>query len=68
MKNVLKSMVASKKLLRPTHQVMGSNTGSVLPFIALGIVLLAGATGTAIDMGRVQIVQTRMQTALDAAG
>ena len=68
MKNVLKSMVASKKLLRPTHQFMGSNTGSVLPFIALGIVLLAGATGTAIDMGRVQIVQTRMQTALDAAG
>ena len=47
---------------------MESNKGSVLPFVALGIIMLTGATGTAIDMGRVQIVQTRLQTALDAAG
>lgn len=42
--------------------------GSTMPFIALGTFMLIGATGTAIDMGRVQIVQTRMQNALDAAG
>ena len=41
-----------------------------MPFVALGIICsaLMGATGTAVDMGRVQIVQSRMQNALDAAG
>lgn len=42
--------------------------GSAMPFIALGVFMLVGATGTAVDMGRVQIVQSRMQNALDAAG
>lgn len=42
--------------------------GSALPFIGLGAMMLVAATGSAIDMGRVQIVQSRMQNALDAAG
>lgn len=42
--------------------------GSALPFIGLGITMLVGATGSAVDMGRVQIAQSRMQNALDAAG
>lgn len=42
--------------------------GSTLPFIGLGILMITAATGTAIDMGRVQIVQSRMQNALDATG
>jgi len=45
-----------------------SQRGSVMPLVALGIFALVGATGTAIDMGRVQIVQSRLQTALDGAG
>lgn len=45
-----------------------SQQGSVLPFIGIGLLMLTGATGTAIDMGRVQIVQSRMQSALDTAG
>lgn len=42
--------------------------GSTLPFLALGVMMLVAATGTAVDMGRVQVVQSRMQNALDAAG
>jgi Flp pilus assembly protein TadG len=49
-------------------QFLQAQAGSALPFISLGIFMLVGATGTAVDMGRVQIVQSRMQNALDAAG
>jgi len=42
--------------------------GSALPIVALGAMMLIGATGTAVDMGRMQIVQSRMQNALDATG
>lgn len=42
--------------------------GSAMPIVALGMFALIGATGTAVDMGRVQIVQSRMQNALDSAG
>lgn len=45
-----------------------SQRGSAVPLVALGMFALIGATGTAIDMGRVQIVQSRMQNALDATG
>ena len=45
-----------------------SARGSAMPIVALGIFALMGATGVAIDMSRVQIVQSRMQNALDAAG
>lgn len=42
--------------------------GSVMPIVALSIFSLLAAVGAAVDMGRVQIVQSRMQNALDAAG
>jgi len=45
-----------------------SQQGSVLPLVAAGMFALMAATGAAIDMGRQQIVQTRMQNALDSAG
>jgi Flp pilus assembly protein TadG len=48
-------------LLRNEH-------GSALPFFAMGLMMLMGAGGIALDMGRLQIVQSRMQNALDAAG
>ena len=45
-----------------------SQHGSAMPLVALGMFTLIAATGTSIDMGRVQIVLSRMQNALDAAG
>lgn len=56
------------KRFLPDMTFLHCERGSALPFIAIGVVMLTGATGTAIDMGRVQVVQSRMQTALDAAG
>jgi Flp pilus assembly protein TadG len=54
--------------LRRLHRLLHSQHGSALPIVALGMFALMGATGVAIDMSRVQIVQSRMQNALDAAG
>ena len=53
---------------RFTASLLRDQRGSAMPFIGLGAMMLIAATGSAIDMGRVQIVQSRMQSALDAAG
>jgi Flp pilus assembly protein TadG len=45
-----------------------SKEGSVMPLVGLGMFVLVGATGVAIDMGRQEIVQSRLQNALDSAG
>jgi Flp pilus assembly protein TadG len=50
------------------HRLAGSEQGSALPLVGLGLFMLLGSTGIAIDMSRVQIVQARMSSALDAAG
>ncbi|NBX02461.1 MAG: VWA domain-containing protein [Alphaproteobacteria bacterium] len=42
--------------------------GSVMPMVGVALFSLLGAVGAAVDMGRVQIVQSRMQNALDSAG
>ena len=50
------------------RQWLYNDKGSVTPIVALSIFSLLAAVGAAVDMGRVQIVQSRMQNALDAAG
>ena len=45
-----------------------SKQGSVLPLVAAGLFAMMAATGAAIDLGRLEIVETRMQNALDSAG
>jgi Flp pilus assembly protein TadG len=42
--------------------------GVVMPMIALGIFTLIVAAGAGIDMGRTQLVQSRLSSALDNAG
>lgn len=42
--------------------------GSVLPLVAVGAMVMVSAGGTAIDMGRAQLVQAKLSSALDAAG
>jgi hypothetical protein len=39
-----------------------------MPLVGLGIFVMVGSAGIAVDMGRVQIAQSRMSSALDAAG
>lgn len=48
--------------------LLRSEHGSAMPMIGLGIMALIGSTGVAVDMGRVQVAQSRMLNALDAAG
>lgn len=42
--------------------------GSVFVIVAAGILVLVGAVGVAVDVGRGQMAQTKLQNALDAAG
>jgi len=62
--NLRRYLTPQKKL----YPFIRDQRGSTLPFLGLGMMMLIGAAGTAIDMGRVQIVQSRMQNALDATG
>jgi len=50
------------------RRFLHSTQGSAMPLIALGVFALAGATGAAIDMSRVQMVQAKLSNSLDAAG
>ncbi|MCE2927442.1 MAG: pilus assembly protein TadG-related protein [Rickettsiales bacterium] len=58
-----------KRLLKTTFKRFYlSEQGSAMPLIGFGIFVMVGSAGIAIDMGRVQIAQSRMSSALDAAG
>ncbi|MBY0407903.1 MAG: hypothetical protein K2Q01_09445, partial [Rickettsiales bacterium] len=54
--------------MRLRNRFLNEESGSALPFLGLGIMMLVAASGSAVDMSRAQIVQTRMQNALDATG
>ena len=43
-------------------------TGAVMPVMAVSIIALVGMTGAAVDTGRAQLVQSKLSSALDAAG
>lgn len=45
-----------------------NEAGSILPLVGLAMFLLVGATGLAIDIGRREYAQSKLQGALDAAG
>lgn len=59
--NWLKYKHRIRLLIRSEH-------GSVLPLVGLSILALVGTTGLAVDMGRAQLVRSRLSNALDAAG
>lgn len=52
---------------RSVLQIMYQQDGAVLPIVGLGMVMLILAAGFAIDYTRAQIVQERLQWALDSA-
>jgi Flp pilus assembly protein TadG len=45
-----------------------SESGAILPTIGFSLLALIGATGVAIDTARIQLVQSRLSSSLDAAG
>ncbi|MBU6234630.1 MAG: VWA domain-containing protein [Alphaproteobacteria bacterium] len=42
--------------------------GAVMAAVALSLIGMVGSTGLAVDMGRAQLAQTKLSSALDAAG
>lgn len=45
-----------------------SESGMTLPLLAVSMVAITGMTGLAVDVGRMQLVQSKLQFSLDAAG
>jgi Flp pilus assembly protein TadG len=54
-------------ILKLIRSFLWSETGMTLPLLAFAMVMITGLTGLAIDIGRMQLVQSRLQFALDAA-
>ena len=50
-----------RSLIRNEH-------GSTLPVMGFCAIVLIGAVGSAVDLGRLQVTKSKLQTALDAAG
>jgi Flp pilus assembly protein TadG len=50
------------------HRFHRSESGMSLPIIALSFMGLVGSVGLAVDAGRMQLVQSKLSGALDAAG
>jgi Flp pilus assembly protein TadG len=49
------------------HQTPGRQRGIILPLLAVGMVVIVGMVGLALDMGHAYLSKTRLQNALDAA-
>ncbi|HEY1386538.1 MAG TPA: pilus assembly protein TadG-related protein, partial [Dongiaceae bacterium] len=45
-----------------------SESGAVAPLVGFCIIMLVGAVGVAVDVGRAQVTQSKLQAALDSAG
>jgi Flp pilus assembly protein TadG len=50
------------------RQFIGSESGMTLPLLGIGLVMLISMVGMATDIGRLQLVQAKLQSATDAAG
>jgi len=42
--------------------------GAVAPLVGVCVIMLVGAVGVAVDIGRAQVAQSKLQSALDSAG
>jgi len=55
-------------LCRQLQRFLDDQRGNTLMIVGLSLLSMAGAMGAAVDMGRSQIVQSKMSSSLDAAG
>src|ERR1700691_4037242 len=56
-----------RSLLRLIRRFARSEAGMTLPLLALSMIVMTGMTGIAIDVGRLQLLQSKLQFSLDAA-
>jgi len=57
-----------KKLFEHARAFVRADSGMTLPLLAISMVAMTGMVGIAIDTGRMQLVQSKLQFSLDAAG
>lgn len=57
-----------KSLIGKSKQFCRSESGITLPLLAMSMVVVTGTVGLAIDTARLQLVQSKLQFSLDAAG
>lgn len=57
-----------QKLVQKWNKFCQLEDGMTLPLLAMSMVAVTGMVGMAIDTGRVQLVQSKLQFSLDAAG
>ena len=55
-------------LCRRAKRLWRSERGAVAPLVGVCAIMLVGAVGVAIDVGRGQVAQSKLQAALDSAG
>ncbi|MDD3181693.1 MAG: pilus assembly protein TadG-related protein [Alphaproteobacteria bacterium] len=63
--SMIKTTKAMRRLIKRFAQ---EESGMTLPTLALAFMALSGFIGTSIDVARLQLVQSRLSFALDAAG
>lgn len=56
------------KLGTHIRSLIHNEQGSTLPVMGFCAIVLIGAVGSAVDLGRLQVTKSKLQTALDAAG
>lgn len=54
--------------MKARHDMYAHERGSVMVTVAFAILAMTGATGLAVDIGRAQLAQAKLSSALDAAG
>jgi hypothetical protein len=57
-----------RSLKRKFRRLRTSEDGSIAPIVGFMVMTLVCATGVAIDLGRAQVAQSKLQSSLDAAG
>src|SRR5262245_27797131 len=61
-------MVRNNHLYKKAKRLWRSERGAVAPLVGFCIIMLVGAVGVAVDIGRGQVTQSKLQSSLDAAG
>src|SRR5580704_2299824 len=56
-----------KNILRRGKEFIRAESGMTLPLLGLSMVVLTGLVGVAVDLGRLQLLQSKLQFSLDAA-
>jgi Flp pilus assembly protein TadG len=61
-------MTRIRNLAKHAKRLLTSEDGAVAPLVGVCIIMLIGAVAVAVDIGRGQVAQSKLQASLDSAG